>query len=339
MKYWLDIHAAAQRLVRDLLKVAEGEIVAVTVDTEGDEAVAKAVAAASHAVGAKPFIFAVPSPRGVGKAADPDLPLRALSPALAESDVWVEFNNEWLLYSSAFEAAMDAGKVRHLCLVGMDADMMVRTIGRVDINKLVPFWMKIAELTERCSELEITTPAGTSLKFNHSPETKVGVSSGVTDKPGAHYLGGQIGWIPELDTIEGTLVFDGALSPPVGKLVDPVVLQIRGGRVIEISGGASANEFQAWLESFDDPNMFRLAHVCYGLNPGAKLTGNILEDERVWGCTEWGLGYISPNPVIPEGIPAKSHTDGICLNSTVKGDVGTILESGEVVHPDLVALL
>ena len=84
--------------------------------------------------------------------------------------------------------------------------------------------------------------------------------------------------------------------------------------------------------------MFRLAHVCYGFNPGAKLTGDILEDERIWGATEWGLGYQSAEDCPPDGIPAVSHCDGICLNSSVWLDGKQVLDEGKVVDPELKVL-
>ena len=84
--------------------------------------------------------------------------------------------------------------------------------------------------------------------------------------------------------------------------------------------------------------MFVLAHVCWGFNPGARLTGNILEDERVWGATEWGLGSIGSCLVLPDGIPAASHTDGICLNTSAWLDGEQVLEEGRVVYPALLDL-
>jgi len=149
------------------------------------------------------------------------------------------------------------------------------------------------------------------------------------------FLAGQIGWSPELETINGTIIFDGSVDPPIGKLEEPIELTIKDGRVTEIKGGKDAEQFERWLEKFDDENMFRLAHICYGFNPGARLTGNILEDERVWGCTEWGLGYMSDYNYPPDGIQAPTHTDGICLNSTVWLDDEKLLEKGSIVHPDL----
>ncbi|MBW2064342.1 MAG: hypothetical protein JRJ03_05355 [Deltaproteobacteria bacterium] len=92
-----------------------------------------------------------------------------------------------------------------------------------------------------------------------------------------------------------------------------------------------------WLKKLDDPNMYNLAHVCYGFNPGAKLTGLCTEDERVWGCTEWGNGY--QGPTFKGNLPqAISHGDGICLNSTVWLDDTLLLKEGKVVHPELVEI-
>jgi leucyl aminopeptidase (aminopeptidase T) len=84
--------------------------------------------------------------------------------------------------------------------------------------------------------------------------------------------------------------------------------------------------------------MLRIAHVCYGVNPGAKLTGNIVEDERVWGGTEWGIGYVGQMLTGGEPIPAPSHTDGICLNTSVWLDGKQIFDKGMVVHPELAKL-
>jgi hypothetical protein len=89
------------------------------------------------------------------------------------------------------------------------------------------------------------------------------------------------------------------------------------------------------VKSFDDPNMFRMAHIAYGFNPGAQLTGNIVEDERVWGCTEWGIGYVSPFDAPPNGQDAKSHCDGICLDSSVWLDGEAIMENGKIVDKEL----
>jgi leucyl aminopeptidase (aminopeptidase T) len=80
-------------------------------------------------------------------------------------------------------------------------------------------------------------------------------------------LAGQISWSPIESTINGTLVFDGALWPPLelGKLNNPVKLEIKEGRITKIEGGAEADIFADWLKSFNDPNMYRIAHYSLDL--------------------------------------------------------------------------
>lgn len=82
-----------------------------------------------------------------------------------------------------------------------------------------------------------------------------------------------------------------------------------------------------------------MAHSTFGFNPGAKLTGNILEDERVWGSTEWGLGYVSPLEAPPDGINAVSHSDGICLNSSVWLDDVQFMAEGTIIEEELKQLV
>jgi len=330
--YEYELGKAAGKLVKDSLDLKKNETFVITADTESNERVVNATARKAFEVGAKPMVLWLPSPLGVGKDADPMLPVDALTALLNEADAWVEFNNEWLLYSTPFERAMEENEeLRYLCLVGLDENMMVRTIGRVDREELEKFMKKVAEMTKNADHMKITTPAGTELEFDNHPEHPIGCSAGDASTPGMNFLSGQIGWAPDLESIEGKLVFDGSVEPPVGLLDEPIEMEIEKGKVVNIEGGREAEEFRRWLESFDDENMFRLAHVCYGFNPGAKLSGNILEDERVWGCTEWGLGYRAP----PEEIDAPSHTDGICLNSTVWLDGEKLLEKGSIVHPEL----
>jgi leucyl aminopeptidase (aminopeptidase T) len=332
-----ELHKAAAILVRDMFRLQPGETFVITADTGSDQRVVQAVASAAHTAGAIPMVVNLASPLGVGKAADPLLPVEPITAALCAADAWVEFNQQWLLYSTPFERAMAQNKrLRYMCLVEMSVDMMVRLIGRIDAPLLSTFMHRVVDLTQAATDMRITTPAGNDLRFTLLPhERTVSCDDGLSDTPGMHFLGGQITFVPDFDSINGQLVFDGTIAPPCGFLKEPVLLDIEKGRVVNISGGRQADELRRWLESFDDPNMFRLAHGCYGFNPGARLCGNVLEDERIWGCTEWGLGYLSPVDAPPAGIQAKSHMDGICLNSSVWLDGVQILHEGVVVHPDL----
>jgi 2,5-dihydroxypyridine 5,6-dioxygenase len=335
--YEYELARAAHILAKDMFRLNEGETIVITADTRSDMRVVQAAAAAAHTLGAKPMVITMASPLGVGKAADPMLPVESLTAALMKADAWVEFNKQWLLYSTPFEEAFQSNKkLRYMCLVEMTVDMMVRLIGRVNSAALSTFMHHVTDMTQKASSMRITTPAGNDLTFKLLPKDRVvSCDDGFCSTPGMHFLGGQISFVPNFDSINGQLVFDGTIAPPCGFLKEPVVLQVEKGRVTAINGGLQAEELRTWLDSFNDPNMYRLAHGCYGFNPGAKLCGNVLEDERIWGSTEWGLGYLSAVDAPPDGIPAASHCDGICLNSSVWLDGQQILESGVLVHPEL----
>jgi 2,5-dihydroxypyridine 5,6-dioxygenase len=72
----------------------------ITADSESDPHLVEATAGAAFAVGAKPMVVWTASPLRVGKAADPVLPLEVLTGLLNKAVAWVEYNNEWLLYST-----------------------------------------------------------------------------------------------------------------------------------------------------------------------------------------------------------------------------------------------
>jgi leucyl aminopeptidase (aminopeptidase T) len=335
-KYEFEIGKAADILVRELLKIRTGEILVITADTNSDMRVVIAAARAAFSVGAKPMVIWLASPPGIGKVADPELPQKSLTSALKEADAWVEFNSQALTYSTTWDVALEENKrLRYLGLCSMDVDMMVRCIGRTDYQALREFQTKLFDMTKKAKKVRIVTAAGCNVTFENEPTHPLTLELGYADTPGPHFMAGQIAWLPKLGTINGSIVFDGSLWPPLGLLKESVKLTIREDRIVDIEGGREAAEFKKWLNGFGDPNMFLLAHVCYGVHPGAKLSGITIEDERVWGCTVWGIGNVGPMLLPPKGRPAKSHTDGICLNSSIYLDDIQIFNEGLAVHPEL----
>jgi leucyl aminopeptidase (aminopeptidase T) len=330
---------SANIVINELALVKKGETVIITADSMSDERIVNVVAGAAFDAGAKLMVIWVPTPLGVGKAADADLPVDALGSAIGAGDVWLEFNHQWVLYSSAHELALSKNpNLRHLCLVGMCPDMLIRLVGRVPVNILAAFQQKVTDMTKAAKHVRITNPAGTDLEFDNDHSCPFYCELGIANRPGSTYLAGQICWFPVNETINGTLVFDGSINPPCGLLTQPVIMKIERGYILNITGGPQAEALKKWLEAFRDPLMFRLAHVCYGFNPNAKLCGDVIEDERIWGATEWGVGYLPALDAPPDGINAASHTDGICLDSSVWLDGAQILDNGRVVHHDLVAM-
>jgi leucyl aminopeptidase (aminopeptidase T) len=226
-------------------------------------------------------------------------------------------------------------KLRYLIMPGMVVDVMVRMFVNVDQYALRDFVELVAAKTRNANKVRITSQNGQDIEFENHPDHPIRAETGFCTELGMSNLSGQIGWCPALDTINGVIVFDGSLVPQFGLLDAPVTIFMENGVIQKIEGGRQATEWEAYLRSFNHPQMLRPAHVCYGFHPGAKMSGQIGEDERVWGCTQWGFGAIGSIFIPPEGIFAPSHTDGITLNSSVWLDGEQITKNGEVIDKEL----
>lgn len=339
LKY--ELQGAADKLVKENFGVKAGETVVITADTSSNMDVVDAVASSVAAASAKPMVITMKTPAGVGKAADPDLPVEALAAALSNADVWVELNHQWLLYSTPFTIATAENKsLRYMCLVDFEPGVMIRVIGKVDCGALKEFMLLAREMHKKVKTMKVTTPAGTKVEFELEPAHYMTCDFGDACGPGVHMVPGQLNVVPKFGTINGVIVFDGTVTPPFGaRLQEPISLTIENSVITKIDGGSEAKEYETWLRSFDDDGMFKMAHIAYGFNPGATLTGNVVEDERVWGCTEWGIGFVSKMDAPPAGQDAKSHSDGICLCSSVWLDGKAFMLDGKIVNEKLVPLV
>lgn len=105
------------------------------------------------------------------------------------------------------------------------------------------------------------------------------------------------------ETIEGTLVFDGALFPLAGRdiLNDKVVLTIKRGHITNIKGGPQAQLYVNWMASWDDENI----------------------------CTAWHIIPLDSTPALPSPLVVswKMSTFSIQLNflSAVRGKLWVAL--------------
>jgi len=343
--YEFELTNACLKMLRDMFNLQPGQTVAITCDTESSMEVVNATAQAAYILGAKPLILKNAAFGGCGKAGDKDAPIESLVGAIKNADFWIEYNNQWIFYSTTYDRIIEDPNHRpgYLNLCGATPELMIRNIGKVDNVLLNKFIVKAEEISKNGKHFKVTTPAGTDVEFDNAPNREYSTADGFVRKGEIKMMAGQISWAPEFDSINGVIVVDGTITPPLGRVSNPIKFTIDKGYIVKIEGkGSDATEYAAWLKSFSDPQMYLCAHISYGFGPGAKLSGDIVEDERVWGSTEWGFGNVGPQLVsdIPGGIPASSHSDGICLNSSVWIDGKQFLDKGVVVGPtdEIVAL-
>ena len=337
MFYWkYELTKASDILVRELFNVKKNEIFVITADTESDPYVVDATAGAVFSAGGKPMVVWLPTPPGVSKAADPGLPVESLTETLLNADCWVEFNKKWLLYSTPFTIAIKKNlKMRYMNLTGINVRSMVNCIGRVDYRLMSKLMEKMRYRVEKTKNIRMTAPNGHDISFDNVPDRPVIRENGYARIGGMHMIAGQVAWTPALDTLTGNIVLDGSISPGVGVVKTPVKMKVEKGAILSITGGHEAKAFDVWTKSFNDPQMRRIAHAGFGFLPNATLCGNILEDQRVWGSTTWGVGSIGAGLLPPEGVSGSSHSDSVCLNTKVYFDDELLLERGQFIPEDL----
>lgn len=328
-----DIRGAATVLVRDMLRLTRGESALVYGDPATDPSVVRATVDAVEARGGVPIEawYRIKGPPGT----EPPAPF---AEAMRKADVLVEYARTYLITTRAFQRAMDAG-ARALCLTGMDADMMSRCIGDVSLPAMKAFGVALQKMTQRAKKVTVTSPGGTDLRFDLGKRPII-LDTGECATPGRDsYLGGQISWAAVEPSIEGSLVLDGTVWPPdpLAPLREPIRLELSRGRIASIGGGEAGKILRDWIEQFRDRKMYNVAHFCFGFNPGAGISGRILEDERAFGVFVTGFG--SQMASFQGGFTlAKSHIDGVTLKPTIAFDGVPIQKDGSFVHPKLAPL-
>ena len=339
MSWYIELGKAADTLVDYVLRVKKDEDVLIYGDDIVDAAVLNATAAAVKSAGAAPTIV-IHETREISFT-EPPKPLAA---AMMDSDVTVEFSARAILYTQAQTNALKRNRA-YICLTSLDREAMVRTLGWVNYPKMVELGDKIAQMTTKADEIRVTSPSGTDFtariggrKFENFGST--------ADKRKVIMLGGQTGGAPIEETENGVLAFDGNVWPPdeiKANIRTPIKCKVEKGKITDISGGVEADILRRYMAGLNDKNMYRIAHVCYGYHPKARVTGDISEVERVWGCFQVGWG--SQGPLLrPDlkgafGWRATSHDDGIILKASIYLDGEPVQKEGKFVHPELLPII
>ncbi len=333
------LQRASDVLVNDLLRVKKDEVFVITADMIADRAVVDAIAVSAARAGAKFLTVWMNTPDGVSEAADPFLPGEALVGMLSAADVWIELNCKWLLYSNVYYQTMKNNKkLRHMCLTGVDTSSMIGCVGSVDYDAMREFTILLRDKIKASRVMRMTSVLGEDVCFQNTPDHPISCKLGVADKPGTHLFVGQIGWLPIPESINGKIVIDGSIAPDIGIIKTPIEIGVENGRVAEISGGREAAAYEAWLNSFNHPQMLCVAHTGIGFNPRAAVVGSIIQDQRVMGSTTWGFGSIGAGLLPPHGMKAPSHSDAVSLNTTLEVDGVLWMKDGQFVEPELALL-
>ncbi len=229
-----------------------------------------------------------------------------------------------LSHTAARLAATEAG-VRIATMPGITEEVFRRTLS-VDYRELKRAGLLLAAQLSAASQCRVTSPGGTDLTLDLTDREGISDDGDIGMVGSFGNLPAGEAFISPIETSgEGKIVFDGALGG-FGLLDEPFMATLAGGRMVSATGRAGE-----WLYSTLDSGGEHgrsIAELGIGTNPAARLTGNILEDEKAMGTihlafgTSAGIGGVNRSTV---------HIDGLVLRPSVWLDGRPLMEDGTLV--------
>lgn len=332
----LKIDRVSKILMEEMFQVKPNETVAITADLTSDRTIIDAFASATLAAGALPLVMLIPRAEKESQAGMPYWPSESLTAALCKADVWIEANSMVLLYSDIWETAMKENKkLRYLILGDSSIESIDRIFTGFEIQSLKQLLNKVKEKVMACKTIRITSANGTDVSYDIDLNYAFDIDDGDYSQPKFGTAPGFVNIVPKLASMNGNIVFDFVQNAEKGSqlefiMKDSVISDVKGDKV-------ASGKFKEYLTSFNDPNMYKISHNMLGLNPKVtKLSGDVAEDERIWGGADFGFGHTSPMDMPPFGQVAKSHFDAVVINVSVYLDAIQIIDNGKICHPDLI---
>ncbi len=187
-------------------------------------------------------------------------------------------------------------------------------------------------LFEHAKKVRITAPGGTDIELDIDSRE---FETDVEIKPNSfgNLPAGEIWCAPVEDGANGIIVCDGSIGD-IGNVLKPLKIEVRDGKIValESKDGDLVTEVQK-LTAVDEMAAV-IGELGIGLNPKARITGNLLEDEKAGKTAHIAFGN---NENMHSGKNNSStHRDFLFFNPTFEveytdGSNKTIIKAGEVV--------
>jgi leucyl aminopeptidase (aminopeptidase T) len=237
-------------------------------------------------------------------------------------------------YSHVFDYLLNEKRSRSFWSPSVTLDMFVRTVP-IDYGLLQERAGRLGYSLSRAEEVHIMAPGGSDLTVGLRGR-RSRKDDGNFKRPGSggNVPCGEVFISPELGTSSGMLAFDGSISSDRGViLIDrPINCTVEDGLVAKVSGGGEARKLRGTLDRSEKKaremeaegklpsgqgevyamNTRNLGELGIGLNPAAKIVGNMLEDEKAFKTCHLALGAN-----YDDDAPALTHLDGLVKEPTI----------------------
>jgi leucyl aminopeptidase (aminopeptidase T) len=308
-----ELEQALRAVVRGCLGVREGEDVLV-ICNPATHSIGEALRAEAADAGGD-AVLTVISERAAHGAEPPG----TVAEAMAAADVILAPTVQSLSHTVARKRATEAG-TRVATLPGVTEEMLARVMS-ADMEGLRRRGHAVAEALEAASEAHLADSNGTDLTLELAGRKAI-PDAGELTEPGAFgNLPCGEGFISPAGG-HGTLVVDGSLAG-IGLAAEPVELVVEGGHLTSARGGQGMAFMELLTEYGDDAT--NVAELGIGTNEKAKLTGEILEDEKILGSAHVAFGASAG---IGGTVQVPVHLDCIVIKPTVELDGEAIVRDG-----------
>jgi len=225
----------------------------------------------------------------------------------------IDLEQESAPLRAAVAAFRAAGRGRWAFGAFIDADVLQHELN-ADYQEVARVAEGLAQKLQGVEQVRLTSPTGTDLTF-HIGARPIHTETGILTSPGdfGNLPAGEVYVAPHEGSAQGTLVVDLSLGDLT--LTKPVTLSFRGGRVVDIAGGAAARELEHRLES--DPWSRTVGEFGLGANPWARICRRVTIDEKVLGTAHIGLGA---NRQFGGSNPAVTHYDCVIRGPSITVD-------------------
>ena len=308
----LDLLPGARRLVHVNGRVQLGEEVVVVTDPTMQR-YADAVSRVAQEAGASVTVCIIPIRDQDGQEPPPPVARAMAEAAVIFSPVRVS-----ITHTRAMRTALEAGARVCMMTAYTDAIMTSSALLDTDFGAQADVCRRLGAAFTVGESVRLTSPRGTDLCFGIEGR----VANVLTNIPEAGELGPipdiEVNVVPVTGSAEGTIIADASVPYlGIGILDEPIVCVVREGYIVEMTGGDQADFLREHLDSFGDRHCFNVAELGVGLNPNARLTGEMLEDEGVMGTIHIGIGT---SHTLGGEIVAPTHYDLIMWEPTITVD-------------------
>ncbi|HAL66099.1 2,5-dihydroxypyridine 5,6-dioxygenase [Pseudomonas fulva] len=330
--------------VLKLSRVDDTQSVAVLKSHYSDSRTVNAAMEAAQRLGAKVYAVELPAfnhPTAMGRdmtAYCGDTALTgnlAAQRALEAADLIVD--TMMLLHSPEQEQILKTGT--RILLAVEPAEVLARMLPNEDDKRRV---LAAETLLKQARSMHVRSKAGSDF---HAPlgQYPAVTEYGYADEPGRwdHWPSGFLFTWPNEDSAEGTLVLD------VGDIILPfknycrerITLEIEKGFITGIHGGFEAEYLRDYLKYFNDPEVYGISHIGWGLQPRAQWTAMGLHDRNDGMCMDarafYGNFLFSTGPNTEVGGKRKTpcHLDIPLRNCDIYLDDQAVVMAGDVVAP------